>query len=211
MRTTLAGGTAFLIVAAILSGCSSNSLEPAPEPPPEFLLRTSPENVIANIVLAYEEMDADEYLDCLAADFIFYPDERDVQDPELNIPPEWYKTDEANMHYNMFDEESDVQSISLTMTNASTEWIEGIPGHDADDVYIYTENIDLRVNVSGGLTYLATSPSEFHIRVDQDQLGPEGETLWEIYLWYELGGGARGDEDPAREETSWGSVKALYR
>jgi len=172
--------------------------------------RTSPAEVIDQLEAAYVAMDTMNYLDCLSDDFIFYPCEDDVQDPELDIPPEWYKPDERTMHENMFDEASDVESITLTLTNVSVEHIEGIPEDPSDDIYIYVEGVELRVNLYGGLTYLATAPSEFHLRVDADEEGPYGETMWDIYKWYDLGSGGRGAV-AGREESSWGSIKAMYR
>ena len=173
--------------------------------------RTSLAEVIDQLETAYVAMDTLSYLDCLSGDFIFYPCEDDVQNPDLEIPSEWYKPDERTMHGNMFDEASDVESITLTLTNISIEYDEGIPEDPSDDIYIYVEDVDLRVNLYAGLTFLATSPSEFHLRVDQDEEGPYGETMWEVYKWYDLGGGGRGNVSGRVEEATWGSVKAMYR
>lgn len=205
------------VFAFSLGGCWNPFAPPGDDPqdhePEDYRIRTTPENVIHNIEVSYEYKNPMEYLDCLSEDFIFYPDERDVQDPELNIPPEWYKVNETDIHTNMFDDGSDVESISLTLTNATTEWIEGIPGDPSDDFYIYRENVDLRVNVVGGLTYLATTPSEYHFRVDQDQLGPNDETLWEIYLWYDLGEERRSDgsSEPGVVHVSLAELKSMFQ
>ena len=164
--------------------------------------------MIYNLELAYEEMNAEEYLDCLSVDFIFYPCQSDVQNPDLEIPAEWYKTDEADLHENMFGDGSDVESISLILTEISVEYLEGIPADSLDDIWVYTEGVDLRVNLYGGLTFLATENSEFWMRVDTDQQGSGGEPSSEIYTWYELGG-RRGSG--YREVQSWGSIKAMYR
>jgi len=210
MRTIVALLCVVSCTAVFVGGCSDSGAGPESEhpPDPEFRDRTSPENVMYNLELAYEEMNVDEYLDCLSDDFTFYPDEDDVQNPELEIPAEWYKSDEADMHANMFGDGSDVESIQLILTNVSVEHDPGIPEDPSDDVYIYVEDVELRVNLYGGLTYLATADSEYHFRVDVDQQGEEGEIWWEVYRWYELGG-RRGSGD--REASSWGSIKAMYR
>lgn len=208
MRTIVALLCVVSCAAVFVGGCSTPGPGPELPPPPEFRDRTSPENVMYNLELAYEEMNVDEYLDCLSDDFTFYPDEDDVQNPELEIPAEWYKSDEADMHANMFGDGSDVESISLTLTEISVEYFEGIPADSLDDIWVYTEGVDLRVNLYGGLTYLATENSEFWMRVDTDQQGSGGELFWEIYTWYELGG-RRGSG--YREVQSWGSIKAMYR
>ena len=208
MRTIVALICVVSCAAVFVGGCSSPPAPPEFSPGPEFRDRTSPENVMYNLELAYEEMNAEEYLDCLSVDFIFYPDENDVQNPDLEIPAEWYKTDEADLHENMFGDGSDVESISLILTEIDVQYEEGNPQDPLDDIYVYTEGVDLRVNLYGGLTYLATENSEFWMRVDTDQQGSGGELFWEIYRWYELGG-RRGSGD--REDVTWGAIKAVYR
>lgn len=212
----LAVSVLLAVFALTLSGCwnpfAPDPGDPQDPPNADYRDRLTPEDVIHNIKTAYEWMNAVEYLDCLSEDFIFYPNEDDVQNPDLNIPEEWYKSNEGNMHENMFAEDSDVESISLTLTNVSIEYVEGLPGDPSDDVYIYVEDVDLRVNLYGGLTYLATADSEYHFRVDIDQQGEEGEIWWEVYLWYDLdtrGGGGVGD-DPNVEHVSLSELKSMF-
>jgi hypothetical protein len=204
------------VLALTTAGCwnpfAPDPGKPKPIQPAEFRDRTSPENVLHNLRTAYVWKNADEYLDCLSEDFIFYPTDEDVQNPDLEIPPEWYKPNERSMHENMFAQGSNVESISLTLTEMSTDYIEGIPDDPTDDIYIYTESVDLRVNLYGGLTYLANAPSQYWFRVDQDQQGENGEIWWEIYLWYDdpvLGrDGSSGDPDV--EYMSLSEIKSLY-
>ena len=203
------------VFACVLGGCWNPFAPPGGggggDTSADYRVRTSPENVLHNIRTAYEYKNAFEYLDCLSEDFTFYPHEDDVNDPEANIPPEWYKADETLMHNNMFDDNSNVDSITLTLTDRNVVHEVGDPQDPSDDVYIYIENVDLRVNQSGGLTLAATTPSEFRFRIDIDQTGPNGETLWEIFKWYDLGDrGARGSQDPEEERMSLSQLKARY-
>jgi hypothetical protein len=170
--------------------------------------RTSPAEVIDQLEAAYIAMDLEDYLDCLSEDFIFYPAEDDVHDPNGNIPPEWYKATEDTIHTNMFDPQSNVSSISLVLTNTYVDHDPGDPQDPLDDVYVHREDVDLRVLVEGWFTYLATAPSEFHLRVDPDEEGPYGEVMWEVYEWYDdpIHGGTQG-----REDATWGGIKWLYR
>jgi len=173
--------------------------------------RTSPAEVIDQLEAAYVAMDTLNYLDCLSGDFIFFPSEVDLQDPNNTMPDEWYKPDERTMHENMFDEEGYVASIQLTLTNISIFWDEQNPEDPLDDIYSHTEDVDLRVNVYGNLTYLVTAPSGFILRVDQDEEGPYGEMMWEIYEWYDLAEQGRGGESDRVQDATWGGVKALFR
>jgi hypothetical protein len=172
--------------------------------------RTSPAEVIDQLEAAYVAMDTMNYLDCLSGDFIFYPCEDDVQNPDLEIPSEWYKPDERTMHENMFSEETNVESISLTLTTAEVVHDAGDPEDPLDDTYVHTEDVVLWVNTYGGLSYVTTAPSEFLLRVDPCETGPYGETMWEVCTWYDLSDPGRGNGDDGREDTSWGSIKAMY-
>jgi hypothetical protein len=171
--------------------------------------RTSPAEVIDQLATAYVARDVDDYLDCLSEDFMFYPCEEDVQNPDMDIPPWWFKADERSMHANMFDAGSNVNYIALTLTEMDVEHDPGDPGDPSDDTYVHLESVDLRVNVYGALTYLADAPSEFHLRADQDEEGPYGEMMWEVYQWYDDPVTGRELVDRT-ENTSWGAIKALY-
>jgi hypothetical protein len=179
--------------------------------PADFRERLTPENVLHNIEQAYIYRVAEEYIDCLSEDFIFFPDERDVQDPELEIPPEWYKIDEANMHENMFDDNSNVESITLTLTLTNLVYYDNPMVEPEFDWCICEVDVDLRLSVFGDLTYLASAPSEYRMRIDIDQVGSEGEDLWEIYEWYDLGDDGRsGSEEPGFESVSLGELKSMF-
>jgi hypothetical protein len=214
MRTIIALLCAVSCAAVLVGGCSTPSSGPDIPAGPEFRDRTSPENVLYNLELAYEEMDLDEYLDCLSEDFEFFPNEDDVNNPELDIPAVWWKVDEAAMHENMFAGDSDVETITLTLTIASITYDEGIPEDPLDDTWICTVDVDLRVNLVTGTTYLATAPSEFRMRIDIDQPNPipdpDDVLWWEINHWFDLGGEGRGAEAGRIEDGSWGGIKAMY-
>jgi hypothetical protein len=207
MKARSAAVGALLILAIAVAGCTSERVYPTPPEHVQFPARTGPRIVVSNIMLAYEEMIAEGYLDCLSEDFVFYPAEEDANDPEVEIPPEWYKTTESDIHWNMFSEDSGVESISLAVTVMDSEFMTGNPVDPADDVWGYTLGVDLRVDLADSLHLVATSPCEIRMRIDQDQQGLDGEALWEIYGWYDLGG--RG-ESPG-QEMSWGRIKARFR
>ncbi len=186
--------------------------------------RTSPADVIDQLEAAYVAMDSLSYLDCLSEDFIFFPNEDDVNDPNQGIPSEWYKPDERTIHGNMFGEDGYVESISLVLTNTEVVHDTGVDPEDPlDDTYVHTEDVYLLMYLYGGNGFIATAPSGFHLRVDQDEEGPYGEIMWEVYEWYDLSiEGRRGASENRefsswggtsedREQSSWGGIKALFR
>jgi len=188
--------------------------DPVEIPPPDFRDRLTPEDVLHNLRTAYIWKNAGEYLDCLSEDFEFYPNEDDVNNPELEIPPVWWKVNEQEMHMNMFAHDSDVESITLTLTSADPVYDYGDPGDPLDDTCICIVDVDLRVNLYGDLTYLATAPSEFHMRIDIDQPNPvpdpEDVLWWEIRYWFDLGERGEGRGDPDVERVSLSELKSLF-
>ena len=211
----------FVLLAVLLSALSGcwNPFAPdggdtKPRDPADYHERLSPEDVVHNLQTAYEWMDKDEYLDCLSEDFVFYPNEDDVtNDP--TIPEFWYKNVETDIHTSMFSGGGDppVDSITLTLTNTSKDTL---PGQDPidplDDIIIYQEEVDLRVNLFGGLTLLATAPSEYRFRVDEDQEGDNGEIWWEIFEWYDILEDKKlaANQDPDIERVSFAALKSRF-
>ena len=217
-RTKRLVASALLAVLAFtLSGCwnpfAPDEGDPQPVPPADYHDRLTPQDVLHNLQTAYVWKNAVQYLDCLSEGFAFYPSDADVQDPNQNIPPVWWKPDERTMHENMFASSSDVESISLTLTITSIIFYENDPDIDSDNEYDVLVDVDLRVNVVGDLTYLATAPSQYIMRIDIDQPGPDNEdTWWEIVEWYDLGDPGRGDseDEPGVVRVSFAELKQLF-
>ncbi|MCK4679812.1 hypothetical protein KAT82_01695 [bacterium] len=213
------------VFALTLGGCW-NPFAPEPGDPVEipdadYHDRLTPEDVLHNLQTAYIWMNSVEYLDCLSEDFEFYPHEDDVNDPELDIDPVWWKPNEREMHENMFSDDpaiSDVANITLTLTICSLEYDYGVPDDPLDDTCICIVDVDLRLNLVTGDGFLATAPSEFRMRIDIDQPNPEPDPedvlWWEINCWFDLGdrGGGRGDaqHDPNVERVSLSELKSLF-
>ncbi len=208
------------VFALTLSGCwnpfAPDPAPPVPIPPADYHDRLTPEDVLHNIQTAYIWMNPVEYLDCLSEDFEFYPNEDDVNDPQNPVDPIWWKVDEQAMHENMFADGSDVDNISLTLTIASLEYDYGIPEDPLDDTCICIVDVDLRVNLTNGDGFLATAPSEFHMRIDIDQPNPvpdpDDVLWWEINYWFDLQTDGRGDSqhDPNVELVSLSRLKSLF-
>jgi len=178
---------AVVLTAAILAGCSNST---GPEPPSgsgvHYFARTSPDSVVANLRLAYENQQLSPYLDCLAEDFTFYPSESTLAEHEW-IPESWGKIEEHRIHQNMFVYHGFVHDIILDLLQEG-EPVE-IPGPNPEDpvTYEYTFGVDLRVNCQDSLQYVATAPSLFVLQVDQDPVMP---TTWgelkAIFLDFDL-------------------------
>lgn len=206
-RSLLAAALA-LLAFSTLPGCSSNSLAPdeGTEGDIGYHARTSPDSVMANLRLAYENRDLDPYMECLAADFVFYPSPGTLEELPW-LPDSWGRDDEWYVHHDMFRDVY-VMEIALELFQ-NGEPVE-LPGPDPGDpvMYEYTFGVDLRVNCPDSLQYVATAPSIFLLAVDPDDTGPGGVPLWEILHWYDL------DDNTACGRpvlpTTWGELKAMY-
>ena len=206
---TLAGLVAAAILAAfLLAGCST-STGPVDMPVPgvHYFARTSPDSVVANLRLAYENQHLTRYMECLAEDFTFYPSPQTVEEYEW-IPESWGKIDEHRIHTNMFGGSGFARGIILDLLQQgeATPILGPTPGDTIG--YEYTLGVDLRVDCQDSITYVATAPSLFLLRVDPDEVGGGGEPLWEILDWYDI------DEDSSCVRpvlpTSWGELKAIF-
>ena len=81
-----------------------------------YKLRTSSENVLYNLKTAYVYENVDEYIACLAEEFEFHLNPKDIaEDPKL--PVSWGRQAEEDIHTDMFSDASDVERITLTLTN----------------------------------------------------------------------------------------------
>jgi hypothetical protein len=197
------------LTGALIWGCSSPTDDGGFPDPSEWEIRDSPQHVLQNLIRAYEHKDAVHYLDCLAEDFTFWANPYEAEDNPALAPGYWDKAEEITIHGAMFGENG-AETIALTLTqDGDPMQIEGPEPGDPPE-WQYTEAVDLRVYVimqEGPMTFLASAPSLFRFREDADELGPNGETLWEIVSWHDLsyGGAVRG------ESTSWAAIKCLYR
>jgi hypothetical protein len=181
-----------------------------PIPDAQYKVRKNPGNVIYNLQTSYVYMNANEYLNCLAEDFIFFLNPDDLTEfPEL--PEYWDKAEEEHIHRNMFGQGTDVEGIALTFTHISEVYDPGPTGDPLDDLWTYVEDIDLEVNLPPDLTLHAQAPAEFLFRVDPDEVGPEGETLWEIWKQWDLNEEKRGDDGYFEDGISLTRLKATFR
>ena len=191
-----------IVGTALVVGCS-NTASPEEESD-TYTPRTSPANVVAKLVETYEAMDADASIDCLSDTFEFWLNPYDLNDPENPLPDHWDFITESFLAQSMLGPGTNVDSIRLALTLFGNPVEVPTPG-GGEFSWQCVYSVDLFVYLPNDLTLWANSPSRFLISVDADKTGPAGETLWEIAKWEDI-------DDPARfENTTWGTIKALYR
>jgi hypothetical protein len=149
--------------------------------------------------MAYENLDADAYLDCLAEDFRFFLNPEDItNDPTL--PEYWGKATEETIAHNMLGDGSSVEKIALALNQVG----DPIGNPAVVDGWDYNHQAELRIYVYP-VTYVANNGAVFTL-CPSGGPGPGGHELWEILYWYDVDGFWAG-----REEASWGTIKALFR
>ncbi|MBC8450867.1 hypothetical protein H8D73_01495 [bacterium] len=212
---------AVVVVAAVvlimpLSGCWNPFAPPNgenPDIPVEgFRERTSPENVLHNFILAYERMDDVEYLDCLADTFEFWLYPQDVID-DPTLPWSWDKAEEAAIADAMFGEGTNVDRITLTLTQHGDAV--SIPGanptdpvswqHEYEtDLWVFIPSEDLQLWANAGVRFLFS--------VDPNETATNGADLWEIAVQHDIVFSGRIPHDgEGGEQISLGQLKARYR
>lgn len=196
---------AVIVVGLLAAGCSSSPTGPDGNGAPDYPERTSPENAIAKLVMAYEAMNADEYLDCLAEDFVFFVNPYDTLGFQP-LPPFWDRTVEDTIARRMFRESSGIDSIRVLLTQDGDP--EEIPGEEPGDPssWRYAEEARIRIYFPQDIYYYADCRAIFLIGPDDDEVGRNGEELWEIAEHHDF------DDSRARvrEMPSWSRIKAYF-
>lgn len=227
-RFRRAAAVGVLIAAVASGGCGTSSTCPDSSEPDPYPVRSCPDSVLAKLATAYNSMDADAYLDCLADSMSFWLLPEDVGNPDNPLPGCWGKSVEDTIHRCMFGDTTWVDHVSLVMY---TETIEFAPGPDPEDPYddrwVYEQDVDLRIDV-GEWAFIANADQLFTFAREPGRC----DTLWWIVDWREvdpwerriesasLGAGSGsvstdlGPEPAAQdrrlEDSSWGSIKAMF-
>ncbi len=204
---------ALLGALVIVGACSDDPSKPGgtSQVPPDFLLRTSPENLVHNLVLAYNERSAAEFESLLADDFTFVLSEEDQENP--GMPDGWPRDTEVAIHQSMFDT-SYVQALTLRLTSGPLQW-----DPERGMYTMIVEVVDFYLH--GATPRHPDDPKEYRVMHAQEQLWfrREGwtapatdDSVWTVAKWTELYASKAQlplDTTPV-EAQSWGSVKYLY-
>jgi hypothetical protein len=205
--TKRTGLIAALVVTAGLAaaGCSSSPTGPESAGDPQYPKRTSPENVLAKFVMAYEAMEAGEYFDCLSEDFVFFVNPHDTLGYQP-LPPFWDRSVEDTIALRMFRESSGIESITVSLTQDGDP--EEIPAEEPGDPssWRYTERATVRVLLPQDITLHADGRTVLFVRPDEDDAGAAGQVLWEISEWRDF----EYARSPGRHEPSWSRIKAYF-
>lgn len=207
-----------LAVIVCVAGCSDETPTGPPIVPevPVFKPPTSPENLLYNLKMAYQERDVDELAAVLADDFLFFFSEDDLQ----RFPDPYTRADEQVIHGAMFDPgwvrdlELDFHVGELTVdlgktTAGDTTWAAYL---DQVELYLYGANPQ-HPNEDPQGWRLQDGISRFWFKKTQGVDPGTGDPIWEITEWREIDnkdGGLRSPTIMAAESSTWGEIKSLF-
>lgn len=135
-----------------------------PEEQTKYPLRTTPENVLINLELAYNEQNYEKYLVCLAEDFRFYS-------TDLGS---WDKEEEERIHRNMFNGTKRADKVVLKISG-NDNFEDELPEHEGWHILPRTYHLTVVAGSIGEQT--ATGSVVFYLRKEND--------LWHIVEWWE--------------------------
>jgi len=204
LQSLMRASVLFVTAGLVAVGCSSTT-GPDPADVPGYPERTSPENVIAKFEAAYEAMDAEEYLDCLSEDFVFFVNPGDTQGWQP-LPESWDRAVEDTVAWRMFRESSGIDSIRVWMTPEGDP--EEVPGQGPGDPssWRYTYDATVSVHLPQDIWFYADCRAVLIVRPDADDLVRDGRQLWEIAEHHDFDESLRG----SREMPSWSRIKAYF-
>jgi hypothetical protein len=216
MKTRTSVWSCGILAAAVLclvAGCDDSTKPKDEDTGPTYQARTSPQNLLANLKLAYEERELTPYDSLLATEFEFYFSEEDQR-----IAEKLTRNEEITVHENMFSS-TQVEDITLTFSlgDLALDTNEPDPAHPGQFLWTLTAtNVDLvlRVTRDGMTTFydMEDGIEQFWFR-EESWTDAHGNAIWMIVKWRELtdlipDGAAR---TMAVEEGSWGSIKSMFR
>lgn len=198
----------------LLVGCSSDGKKKNTEPDPSlYLTQTSVNNILANLIRAYQEKNAEEYAKLFDPSYQYTFAPQDVGGPS-HIPTAWGRVEELTSATRMLGGEVNLdaymaEDITLSFTI-------GVPtGTDLDSTWtkVVLSNINLdvvcrQVSSQDPLIYMVIGDKADLYFVETDETAPgTQQKVWKIVRWDDK---PIMSAAPATQNTSWGRIKANW-
>jgi len=204
----------FCLPVALLT-CGDDSTKPSDTPSP-FLSRTSPENLLHNLLEAYEHRSVAEYESLLARNFTFILSGEDPDRP--GVPGEWERESEIRLHDCMFAASTELLHLDFApgtcaWDSAAAAWailatkvdlhLYGvIPGRESDGPQLFVIE-----NTWSRFWFAETGPATGDLA---GWLAPgTNDPVWKIIKWKDNPIAKEGGDKPD-VPASWGWLKGFY-
>jgi hypothetical protein len=194
-------GATLLVITGL--GCGDDKVTNPKVSP--YLEPTSPSNVVANLQLAYQRREIDEYAKLLAPEFIFKFQPVDAQE----IAKEFWTRDEDLAGTGALFGAAVVTSIAVSLGHG--------PDAPADDLELPDDarkiRIDqtfLQVDETTGITWVITDLQDMFFRPGDETLG-EDPDHWFLIEWRDIPTAAAASGAAAVRPATWGKLKSQYQ
>jgi hypothetical protein len=179
----------------------------------ELLTRVA---VLSALEKAYNERDPGPIDEMLDDRFTFFFAPGDVGG---SVPEQWWRADEFAVterflnSNNQDDPPADPVATSIDVDvvfNNNLQWVEVIPEEFPNETW-YTATVfyNFVMEFEPDITYLSANEAKSQFTVRSITVG--NRTEWRLVEWRDLGGNTAMRSNLAVAETTWGSLKALYK
>jgi hypothetical protein len=210
-----------ILLVCLLALCSSPACEDdtVTPPPPQTTYGnlTQRSHVLNNLEVSYNRRHLNKYEELLDQDFVFYFYSGDVGG---NVPAQWSRLEEMEASRHLFDpnyvdsDPSDGIREACTKIDMDVKWEDGlqwqeVPQGDGEKWYTATVfyNFDFQMGAYDHLINNPGSKAEFTVR----NAGTDDDPHWQLVAMRDLDQDLRARTSTTTQQTTWGSVKAIYR
>jgi len=197
-----------LILAAfgsLLSSCDADAPTPPPVPATEqYHQPTSPDSVVANLILAHKNRDLGAYTALVAPEFKFFFVPLDVDDVGAES---WNKTQDSIGTAALFHEATDIDLTARPTVAEDADPNVFPPGTKR----VHLHSVEMTVCELDGITWVVTTDQDLYLRPGNATAG-EDSAHWFLSEWHEIDSITAPDiEGPtAGSPATWGRMKYQY-
>jgi hypothetical protein len=178
------------LAAMVLSGCgddSNNPAKPPPSPPAMYMDRSSPQNVLHNLEIAYPQRDSTEYKALYDSSYVGTSE--DLNDPPGTIPFSFTYSDEVG-HVAALARTPTISSVTFEL-GPEISWgrLESSDPSHPEWATIQIAGSSIDIQVTDGISTIQASGSneffEFTFKPTTPEYFSPTDTLWKIVRWRE--------------------------
>jgi hypothetical protein len=191
--------------ASLLWGCDADApTPPALVAPDGYHQPTSPDSVVANLILAHNKRDRAQYAALLAPEFRFFFTSVDIQRFGESI---WNKSQDSTGTAAMFHEATDIDLIASPAVPTEADPNLFPPGTQL----VRLHSVQMTVLQPDRVFFVVTTDQDLYLRLGNAATG-EDPTHWFISEWHEIEplNAAGIDEPTPVSPATWGQMKYRY-
>ncbi len=174
----------------VLGGCFGSGKNPvkvvAPALVPEYLVPSTPQAVLNNLIKSYSERDSTNYKQCY--DVAYVGQSYGAYDSTGSFMPGSYSFDSEATHISALQRSTTIYHVSLDLPNYLAARLDTFPADPAGVVSMTIYNPKVQIDDASGSIGIVTGEVfqyKFIPRAVATSVSPTGK-LWKIYSWTEI-------------------------